>query len=271
MPRLGQHVARRALLDHPAAAEDRDPVGEQVGVERVVRHDDRRAVGEHLGQHPAELARHAHVERGERLVQQDQVGLGGEGACDGDALRLPAGELVRPAFGQRADAGALQPLVGLRARLRPGGTRRPRGELDVPAHGQVREEQGVLGEQCDPAAVRRQPGSREVEQRLVRERGASRVRPDQARQHPEHRGLARAVRPEQGQRLARAEPQLHLDVALGDRRREVEAHEAAPGTGRGLRRSGSPAPWATATTAMATAISTSDSATAVSGSVSRCR
>ncbi len=42
-----------------------------------------------------DLALDGHIESGDRLVGDDQLGLGGEGAGDGDALALPAAELVR--------------------------------------------------------------------------------------------------------------------------------------------------------------------------------
>ncbi len=41
-----------------------------------------------------------HVERGDRLVADQHVGLHGQRARDGDALALPAGELVRIALGE---------------------------------------------------------------------------------------------------------------------------------------------------------------------------
>jgi hypothetical protein len=45
----------------------------------------------------AEAAAHARVERGEGLVEQQQVGARRERAGERDALLLAAGELVRPA------------------------------------------------------------------------------------------------------------------------------------------------------------------------------
>ena len=60
------------------------------------------------------------VERGDRLVADDELGLERQRAGDGDALALAAGELVRVALGVlggEADLG--QQLGDARAPLRP--------------------------------------------------------------------------------------------------------------------------------------------------------
>ena len=58
-----------------------------------------------------------HVERGDRLVEQDQPGLERERARDADPLALAAGELVRVAVGVlRRETDALQQLAHARRR-----------------------------------------------------------------------------------------------------------------------------------------------------------
>ena len=60
------------------------------------------------------------VERGDRLVADDQLGIDRERPGDADALALAAGELVRIAprmLGQQADHG--QKLAHARSRVRP--------------------------------------------------------------------------------------------------------------------------------------------------------
>ncbi len=53
-----------------------------------------------------------HVEGGDRLVEDDQLGLEGERSGDADALALPAGEVLRVAVGvARLEADELQQLV----------------------------------------------------------------------------------------------------------------------------------------------------------------
>jgi hypothetical protein len=64
---------------------------------RVVRDEQ---VGEpeivlQLPQQVHDLGLHGHVERGQRLVQHDQIGLASQGAGEPDTLALASGELVR--------------------------------------------------------------------------------------------------------------------------------------------------------------------------------
>jgi hypothetical protein len=78
-----------------------------------------------------DLGAHLHaqlgVEVGERLVEQEQLGLAHDGAAHGDALALPAGKLARLALQQGADAeqvgrflhAALDLGLGQAADLRP--------------------------------------------------------------------------------------------------------------------------------------------------------
>ena len=67
------------------------------------------------------------VERGHRLVEEQQAWVGGQGAGDGDALGLPAGELGGLAVGELRDADLLQPVSCGRVRLASGRRRGLRG------------------------------------------------------------------------------------------------------------------------------------------------
>ena len=78
-----------------------------------------------LGQHVEHLGLHRDVERAGRLVADQQVGLGGQGAGDADPLPLAAGELVRLAL-QRG-GGQPDPVEQLGGRcLRTVAERSPR-------------------------------------------------------------------------------------------------------------------------------------------------
>ena len=67
------------------------------------------------------------IEGGEGLVEEDDLGIGGQGAGQGDALLLPAGELVGVAAGQAGQADQFQQLVHPACRGAPRGpARRPR-------------------------------------------------------------------------------------------------------------------------------------------------
>ncbi|MCY1534768.1 hypothetical protein D9M68_701500 [compost metagenome] len=103
-------------------------------------------VGQHL-----QLA--LEVERGQRFVHQQQARAGQQGAGDGHALALAAGELVRHTLQQMADAEQLDrllqrhpPAVGGDAFV---------AELQVAPHRQVGEQVGVLEHVTQCALVRR--------------------------------------------------------------------------------------------------------------------
>ena len=51
------------------------------------------------------------IERAERLVEEEDLGLGGEGAGEGDALALAAGELVGVALAEAGEADGFEELV----------------------------------------------------------------------------------------------------------------------------------------------------------------
>ena len=73
----------RDVLDHGQIVRD-----EQIGEAEVLLQVD---------QQVDHLRLHRHVERGHRLVADDQLRLQGERACDDEALALAARELVRKA------------------------------------------------------------------------------------------------------------------------------------------------------------------------------
>ena len=151
-PRVAQHLGRRPRLHHAAALEHGDAVAEQQGVEQVVGDEHRRAPDQHVAQHAPYEGSGRHVESGERLVEEQQPGVGREGPGDGDALRLPAGELGGPATGERVRLDRGQVRVG-------GGLRRaPRGAGGARAEGDVREDVEVREEQRAPARAARPGG-----------------------------------------------------------------------------------------------------------------
>ena len=108
-----EHLGGRPVLDHPAALDDDDPVGQQQRVEDVVGDDDDRAVGQHPAQHLAQRGRDRDVEGGHRLVEQQQPRVGGERPGDRDPLRLAAGELRR-SCGRRTARRRPRPASGRR-------------------------------------------------------------------------------------------------------------------------------------------------------------
>ncbi len=91
--------------------EDDDAVGEGVGVDGVVGDEEADAVerGEVAAQVAADVAAGAGVEGGERFVEQQQAGLGGQGPGQGDALGLAAGQGAGPVVGVVGEPDALEP------------------------------------------------------------------------------------------------------------------------------------------------------------------
>ena len=91
-----EQVGRARRLAHAAEVHDRGPVGE--------RPHDRQVVGDQQAgerqpllereQQREDLRLHGHVERGDRLVEDQQVGLGDEGPGDRRPLGLTAGQLA---------------------------------------------------------------------------------------------------------------------------------------------------------------------------------
>ena len=90
--RVLQHLVRRALLVDRAVGQEDHPARDVVGEAHLVRDQQHGAalLGERAddAQH---LADQLGIERRGRLVEQQQLGIHGQRAGDGDALLLPAG------------------------------------------------------------------------------------------------------------------------------------------------------------------------------------
>ena len=97
----GHDRLRRAGLDDPAALHDRDRVADLERLVEIVADEDDGLVQPllQLEQIVLQLVADQRVEGGERLVHQQDVGVGGEGAGEPDALLHAAGELVRELAG----------------------------------------------------------------------------------------------------------------------------------------------------------------------------
>jgi hypothetical protein len=97
MLRLREHLLHRTLLDDLAVVHDTDHVGDAPHDAEVVG-DEQQAHAEPLadvGQQLEDLRLHRHVERGGRLVGDQEVRLVRQRHRDHHALALAAGELVR--------------------------------------------------------------------------------------------------------------------------------------------------------------------------------
>lgn len=125
------------------------------------------------------------VERGERLVHQQHVGLAGEGARDLDALAHATGELVRIVIRELGEARDLEPLGDLGGAC-PSGARET--AIDVLAHGQPRKQPAVLVDRARlPVALRGAARRLEVTSEQGEQRGLAAPR----RADADHQLLAR--------------------------------------------------------------------------------
>ena len=119
--RAPEHLVGRADLLDIAVAHDDDAVGQRHRLDLVVGDVDHRR--SHLGVQLLDLGAHLRaqlgVEVGERLVEQEHVGVAHDGAAHGDALALAAGKLRRPPL-QQSGRGRGSPRPRRRAaRSRP--------------------------------------------------------------------------------------------------------------------------------------------------------
>ncbi len=206
----------RALLHHPALVEHQDLVADQVDHRQVVADEQvghAQAVLQVLHQ-VEHLGLHRHVQRADRLVGHDQLGLGDQGAGDGDALALAARKLMRvlvhvagaQAHRVQHGGGALRHVGGAAVALR--GQRLG----DDAAHGlaRVQRAEGVLEHHLEagagPAQRRRGQGMQVLPGQAHRAGGGRFQRHHQPRQ----RALARAGFAHHAQAVAGA--QLEADA-----------------------------------------------------------
>ena len=86
----GLELAGRALGDHLAVVDHRDPVGELVGLVEVLgAEQDRRALGDQRADDVPDLVARARVEPGRRLVEEHQLGVTTMLAAMSSRRRMP--------------------------------------------------------------------------------------------------------------------------------------------------------------------------------------
>ena len=179
-----------------AAGHDHDLVGDVDGLLDRVGHEDHglALVAEQPQQVVLELAADLLVDRRERLVHQQDVGVHGERPGEADALPHPAGELVRVGV---LEAG--QPdLVDVRARgllaLLARHAAQLQAEGRVAQHGRPRHQGEVLEHERPVRPGRGDGGAVDLD--------LSRRRVDQSRDDLQRRGLAAPARPDDAGELA---------------------------------------------------------------------
>ncbi len=204
------------MLGDAARLEHDDAIAHR-GVGRIVRDHQRR--DGHGGEARAEKLAHLHprdrVERGERLVEKQRVGLGRERPGHGDALALTARERSGGPAGQMRD---LERLEDRQRALAPARAGEP--ESHIVEHRQVRKERRVLRHVTEAPPLGREVDPRGgIEQHTAAHRDAPGGGAQEAQDHPQHAGLARSIGTRQhertiGQREARQD--LHLAGAAAE-------------------------------------------------------
>src|SRR5262249_15090348 len=144
-----------------------DPLGGEVDEQRVVRGDDDRgpALGDEAREQVAGRGRARLVEARGRLVEEEQVDVGGEGARDRDPLALAGREAVDRVAEPLLEADGAEPFACALGR----DAAKREAELDVLERGEVRDETRLLGDERDAAAA--EGGKLGARQRLERAAG----------------------------------------------------------------------------------------------------
>ena len=154
------------------------------------------------------------VERGERFVEQEQLGRDGERAGDGDALALAAGELRDGPVGIAGKMDHGEKLDDALLLFFLADTADAQRICDVLADGEVREERQRLEDHAEFALVRGNVGDV-----LAIELDGAAGRQVEAGDHAHQRGLAAAGRAEKADEGAVRHGQL--DVFHGRERAEL--------------------------------------------------
>ena len=149
--RAQPHVVGRPSLQRAAAVDDADAVGERLRLREIVRDEDDRDL-ERAAQARQlllqRLARHA-VDGGERLIEQQHLGIAGERAGKRDALALAARQLIGLACLEAVEVHARQQIRPRAAAL---GLRHVvHGEAHVVERREMRKERVVLEHEPDEA------------------------------------------------------------------------------------------------------------------------
>ncbi len=183
-------LGRRADLQQPADVHHADPVGQLEGLLLVVGDKDRGRAQLALDgpQRAAQVDPNLGVQRAERLVEQQHLGLIRQGTSQRHALLLAARELARHARAQPAQPGQLEQFVAAAAALGRRHLADAQAELDVLGHRHMAEQGVVLEHKADaPLLDRGQPGD-----------------------HTQDGALAAAAWPQQHEELAIRHLQRHI-------------------------------------------------------------
>jgi hypothetical protein len=193
LPDRRLELAGRALGDHAAVVDDRDPVGELVGLVEVLRAQQHgRALADERAHDLPHLVARARVEPRGRLVEDHQARGDDDAGGDVEPPAHAAGVVLDLARRGVGEAERLQQLVGARLRVAARVTEQPREQDQVLAAGQVLVDRGELAGQAEEAAHGVGLGDDVVAEHAR----AAAVGEQQRGEHADGGGLAGAVGPE---------------------------------------------------------------------------
>ena len=224
--RVGEHRLHCAGLHHAAALQDGHVGADLLHHRHLVGNDhggDAHAPVDVLDQ-PEDAAGGGGVQGGGGLVAQQHLGIGGQGAGDGDALLLAAGELGRVGVGLVGQAHDVQILQGALPRLPLGHPGDLHGEADVAQAGALHEQVELLEDHADGAALLPQLGGGQLHEILSVDDHLARCRALQQVDAAHQGGLARAAHAHDAEDVP--VPDGQIDV--------VQGLKHAVGRGKGL-------------------------------------
>src|SRR5215212_9686422 len=153
-PRVGEELLGWGGLQDPAAVHEHDPVGRRPGEAHLVAdHDHGHAGGGQVAHDVEDLVDHLRVQGRGRLVEQQELGVHGQGAGDRHPLLLAARQLGRQLAGLVLDPDPGQQLAGPALGLLPGlAADLDRAQGDVVEHALVGEQVELLEDHADVGA-----------------------------------------------------------------------------------------------------------------------
>ena len=179
---------RRVQLRDDTVPQHRHLVGHGQCLVLIVGHQDGRRAG--LAQHGVHIGSdrrtHGRVERGEGLVEEDDLGPDGECPGERDPLLLPARELVGVAPAVPGQPHQLEELVDPAAAIRAPG----QAEGHVAPDAEMREQRALLGDVPDAAPLARHEATAGVVDQVLADEDLSVVGPFEAGHDPQQRRLA---------------------------------------------------------------------------------
>jgi hypothetical protein len=205
-----------ALGDHHPVVDDRDVVGEPVGLVQVLGGEqDGGSGGNAVLDHLPEAQPAAGVEAGRGLVEEDHGRAGDERGGQVQAAAHASGVGLDRSVGGVQQVEALEEVRGSRLRLALGQVVEASDHDEVLGARQVLVDRRVLAGEADPRPQR----SRVVDHVETGDPGATAVGREERGQDPDRRRLAGAIRAQQAEHGAgldrQVDPAQRLDVLVG--------------------------------------------------------